>query len=67
MQEMHDVEQWMRRAGLPRQRHQRLEQRAHRAYPLDQSITHDLGTTTRPASAVRLQECKQLLAQCVAR
>jgi hypothetical protein len=41
MQEMHDFEQWMRRAGFPRQRHQCLEQRAHRAYPLDQSITHE--------------------------
>jgi hypothetical protein len=44
MQEMHDVEQWMRRAGFPRQRHQCFEQRAHRAAALDQSITHDLGT-----------------------
>ena len=35
MQQMHDFEQWMRRAGFPRQRHQSLEQRAHRAYRLD--------------------------------
>jgi hypothetical protein len=55
MQEMHDFEQWMRRAGFARQRHQCLEQRAHRAYPFDQSITHDRGTTTRPESAMRLQ------------
>ena len=67
MQQMHDFEQWMRRAGSPRQRHEYLEQRAHRAYPLDQSITHNLGSTARSASAVRLQKCDQLLTQGVAR
>jgi hypothetical protein len=64
---MRDFEQWVRRAGFPRQCHQRLEQRAHRADALDQSITHDLGSTAWSASAVRLQECDQLLTQCVAR
>ena len=67
MQQMHDFEERMRRAGFPRQRHQCFEQRAHRTYPLNQSITHDLGTTAWSASAVRLQECDQLFAQRVAR
>ena len=39
MQQMPDFEQWMRRAGFPRQRHQCFEQRAHRAGALDQSLT----------------------------
>ena len=54
MQQMHDFEQWMRRVGFPRQRHQCFEQRAHWPDALDQSITHDLGTTAGSASTVRL-------------
>jgi hypothetical protein len=41
--------------------------RAHWADALNQSITHDLGTTAWTASAVRLQKCDQLLTQRVAR
>ena len=44
-----------------------FEERPHQTYPLNQSITHDLGATAWSASAVRLQECDQLLAQRVAR
>jgi hypothetical protein len=45
---------------LPRQPHERVQARAHRAHAIDQALTRELSTAGSPARAVRCQERVQL-------